>query len=147
MEQGVAAASINIDTFLAYQRAHFPSPANLKTENENGVGGMYSMPAYQVPYPLHNNGSFPALPKPDPDIGNHQNFQGFNPDADANASDDDLPPMAECDSEHELEEEFPGARTMMVGRHLQNLRREWVGLKRRKRYIRNAKLSSGLMPP
>ena len=109
MEQGVAAASINIDTFLAYQRAHFPSPANLKTENENGVGGMYSMPAYQVPYPLHNNGSFPALPKPDPDLGNHQNFQGFNADADANASDDDLPPMAECDSEHELEEEFPVA--------------------------------------
>ena len=86
MEQGVAAASINIDTFLAYQRAHFPSPANLKTENENGVGGMYSMPAYQVPYPLHNNGSFPALPKPDPDLGNHQNFQGFNTDADAKAA-------------------------------------------------------------
>ena len=112
MEQGVAAASLNLDTFLAYQRAHFP-PANVKTESENGVGGMYRMPAYQVPYPVHTNGSFPALPKPDPDIGNlHRSFPGFNvdnADTEANASDEELPAMAECDSEHELEEEFPVA--------------------------------------
>ena len=110
MEQGVAATSLNLDTFLAYQRAHFPPP-NVKTEKEAGVGGMYSMPAYQVAYPLHNNGSFPALPKPDPDVGGHRGgFPGFNvdnADTDANASDEELPAMAECDSEHELEEEFP----------------------------------------
>ena len=117
MEQGaMAATSLNLDTFLAYQRAHFPQ---VKTENENnGLGnGMYtSMPAYQVPYPLHNNGSFPALPKTDPDnLGSHHhrgfpagfNVQQDNADVDANASDEELPPMAECDSEHELEEEFP----------------------------------------
>ena len=117
MEQGLAATSLNLDTFLAYQRAHFPQvPNNVKAENEAGVGmGMYSMPAsYQVPYPLHNNGSFPALPpKPDPDLGSHhRGFPGFNvdnADTDANASDEELPAMAECDSEHELEEEFPVA--------------------------------------
>ena len=115
MEQGVAATSLNLDTFLAYQRAHFPQTANVKTETEKGgVVGMYSMPAaYQVPYPLHNNGSFPALPKPDPDLGSHRGFPGFNvvdnADTDANASDEELPAMAECDSEHELEEEFPVA--------------------------------------
>ena len=114
MEQGLAASSLNLDTFLAYQRAHFPQPPNVKTETENGVVGMYSMPAaYQVPYPLHNNGSFPALPKPDPDLGSHRGFPGFNlvdnADTDANASDEELPAMAECDSEQELEEEFPVA--------------------------------------
>ena len=112
--------TLSLDNFLAYQRSHF---ASVKTEADGGHGVLYP-PTLASPYPpyaLHTNGSFPSFPqKQEPEervsfpsfpqkqeLEERLSFPVFG-EHEAGGSDEELlPSMVDCDSEQELEEEFP----------------------------------------
>ena len=95
--------NISLDSFLAYQRASFPIKQEPPQPEVGGFAsvGLEKRPGFQYPpYPIHQNGNF-QFPKPDPGFF-PENNDGNN--SFEHGSDDELPPMQDCDSDHDLDE-------------------------------------------